>query len=61
MVSGGALMALGSIFEQMGLEEVGEAISTIGMALMAAGTVLSIFPPIIKIIEATGVSAGVSI
>ena len=50
MVAGGAILALGSIMSQMGLEEAGEKVTKFGSIIMALGSIVMVLPPLFKIL-----------
>ena len=50
MVAGGAILALGSIMSQMGLEEAGEKVTKFGGIIMALGSIVMVLPPLFKIL-----------
>ena len=60
MMAGGACMALASVFSMMGLDDAAEGAQTVGVVFMGLGAVLSLLPPIIKVVEASLVTAGVA-
>jgi hypothetical protein len=53
-------MALASVFSMMGLDDAAEGAQKVGVVFMGLGAVLSLIPPIIKVVETSLVTAGVA-